>query len=547
MTTPRKRAIAEDRVARRPKTLREDLAAEARALLDRAHAAAWPTPRWRDDPAAFALHIFGVRLMLQQVDVLLAIRDHKKVAVRSGNKAGKTITVVLAALWFFCTFPDARVVLTATTGKQVEGVLWRQLKALIRQADQRYRDSGGAQGAPAESFGKLAEKAFTGLKAADLREIVGQTAAVVEAISGVSGANLLYIVDEASSLEQRFMDAIEGNRAGGLEARLVMISNPARVEGPFFEAFHVKKSAWHTIAINCEDVAAANVDRIPGIADAHQIELWAEQYGRDSVFYRVRVKGEFCLNEGGKAIPFGDITKARDGWEEAKDEGLLCIGLDPAGPGQGGDDTAFALVRGKKCLDIPSSAGLNEDAIIDRLLGLIRVNRRDDETPRVVVDMEGPIGSRLYGRLLAISDGARPGHGFDLFGVKASNHAEREPHIFDRIRDELWASLAKWLKEGGTIPPDPLLEGELYAPNWIGTVQGKLKLTPKDEIRKMLRPQRSPDRADALALAVWQPAAWSPDEPPAPPGPTPRDAQDAASALDMQGGNDVWWPDGSGG
>jgi len=534
MTTPTREKLA-SRVKGEPRalSLEEDLLREAKALLDRVTTQKWPSPRWRDDPVGFARDVLGVQLMPHQEEILRALVESTRVAVRSGNKAGKTLTSLVAGLWFYCSFPDARVMLTATTASQVNDVLWRQLKKLLRSSL-----------IPID--GKLGELPRTGLRAEDLRQIVGSTAAEIEAVAGVSGANIFYIVDEASSLEQKFFDAIEGNRAGGGEARVLMISNPTRVEGPYFEAFHGKKAFWHTIHVNCEDVARSNVDRIPGIADADWQAARALEYGIDSVFYRVRIKGEFCMAEGGKAIPFPVIEAARDRWATTEAKGKLRIGLDPAGPGIGGDDTCFAPVRGDKCLDLISESGLNDDKIIARLLGLIRVHRQGDEDVEVVIDAEGPIGGKLLGRLLAIAAGARPGHGFKVVRVYASNAAIREPDMFDRIRDELFACLADWMKTGA-IPPDPLLEQELYAPSWIGTIKGKMKLTPKDQIRKMLIPSRSPDRADALALAVWQGAPqWNPGEDPPAQG-EPTDAQDAAEAFDMQEGNDPWWPDGGGG
>jgi phage terminase large subunit len=529
VTTARKADVAKDRRLARPASLVEDLRAGLLELRHEQQTEQWPSPRWRSDPEAFGRAAFGLELFPDQVEIMRALVEHERVAVRSGNKAGKTLTVVLIALWFYCSFPDARVVMTATSAPQINRVLWRQLKALMRSA-------------LIEIPGKLGERAQTGLIASDLREVTGQTAAVVEAISGVSGANLLYVVDEASSLEQRFFEAIEGNRAGG-SARVVMISNPTRIEGPYFEAFHQKKAFWHVVHINCEDVARWNETRkVPGIATQAMIDQWAEEYGKDSAFYRVRVRGEFPLHEAGKAISFPDIEAARARWEDAKGEGRLRIGDDPAGPGDGGDDHAFAIVRGSKCLDIISQAGLTDDQHIDRLLGLLRTNRLEGEKPLVLLDIEGPIGQRLFYRLQAIAGGARPGHDFELAGVKASDAARREPQIFVRTRDEVWANLARWIRADGAIPPDSLLEQELYAPSWLGRIDGKIQLTKKDEIKKLLRPSRSPDRADALALAVWEPLAWQapPDLPPAPP--EPESLEDEAARFDMQGGNDGWWP-----
>jgi hypothetical protein len=487
VTTPRKAEIAKDRRLARPATMALDLSEALGEVEERIATQRWPSPKWRADPVGFARDCFGVELLSHQVKMLELVRDERKVAIRSGNKAGKSISVVLLALWFFSSFPDARVVMTMTTAQQINRVLWRQLKVLMARA-------------LVVLPGKMGERATTGLVSSDLREITGQTAAEVEAISGVSGANLLYIVDEASSLEQKFLEAIEGNTAGGGSTRIVMISNPTRVEGPFFDAFHSKKAYWATMAINCEQVAAENDSRrIPGIAEASTLSKWAEEYGPESVFYRVRVKGEFPLTEGGKAISFAAIQAAQDRWEDAEADGVLSIGVDPAGPGVGGDDTAFAVARGWKALDLLSQSGLDEGEIIERALGLIRVHRKLGEKPRLIVDVEGPIGGKLFGRLAAIAHGARPGHDFEVFAVKASDRAMREPLLFERTRDELFANLAKWIKDGGAIPPTPVaVAGPRRRPRARRVVAGGLGSCERGRVRSRDAARRPPGRSRRL-------------------------------------------------
>jgi len=94
----------------------------------------------------------------------------------------------------------------------------------------------------------------------------------------------------------------------------------------------------------------------------------------------------------------------------------------------------------------------------------------------------------------------------DLWGVRASDGAIRDPRNYGRVRDELWASLAQWIREGGAIIEDGRLAKELTATEWTTDIRCRLKATPKNEIRKAIG--RSPDRADALALAVWETARF---------------------------------------
>jgi len=97
---------------------------------------------------------------------------------------------------------------------------------------------------------------------------------------------------------------------------------------------------------------------------------------------------------------------------------------------------------------------------------------------------------------------------FDLVPIRASDRSPREPLVWDRMRDALWGNLARWLKPvdvgglGGAIPEDAFLEGELHAHAWTIGTNGRSKATPKKDVKKLLG--RSPDRADAVALAAWE-------------------------------------------
>ena len=507
---------------RQPRTVAElayrlfSAAAEASGNATREHR--WPSARYRADPVAFFREVLGVEPWSKQIEVIEAIRDHKRVAIKSGHKVSKSHTAAGVALWFHGSFDDARVVMTSTTSRQVDQILWRELKMMharagrcvaCKEADRERaarRETPGPRPCPHSVLidGDPRELARTGLKSADFREIVGFTARESEAVAGVSGANLLYLVDEASGVPDAIFEAIEGNRAGG--ARIAMFSNPTRTEGEFYAAFDAKAALYKTLTISSADTPNVREGRvvIPGLATREWVEEKKIEWGEDSALYKIRVEGKFVLREDGKILSVHAISESEKLWPDAVGEGRLCIGLDPAGPGLAGDETAFAARRGQKVTALFALLGQTEDAILAHLLGFLKEHRmaREDELPLVIVDKGGPIGIAIYGRLRAYAD-ANP-HAFALLGVDASERASREPALYERARDELWANLARWVKEGGALIPDVKLAKELHTPQWIGQLSGKLKVTPKDEIRKAIG--RSPDRADAVALAVWGPA-----------------------------------------
>lgn len=66
-------------------------------LLEIGAGARWPNPIYAPSPTRFAHEILGVELAPKQVEIIEAIRDHKRVAVRGGRKVGKDFAVAVSA------------------------------------------------------------------------------------------------------------------------------------------------------------------------------------------------------------------------------------------------------------------------------------------------------------------------------------------------------------------------------------------------------------------------------------------------------------------
>lgn len=93
---------------------------------------------------------------------------------------------------------------------------------------------------------------------------------------------------------------------------------------------------------------------------------------------------------------------------------------------------------------------------------------------------------------------------FDVTEVAFAG-ASSDPHYANK-RMEMWAEMAKWLQDGGAIPPDTMLQADLSAPTYGYTTGKGLKiLESKDKIKERIG--RSPDLADALALTFAAPVA----------------------------------------
>jgi hypothetical protein len=487
-----------------------DLAQRIQIALLQASHTRFPSNEYQQRPVDFFRDVLGVEPWSRQIDIINAVRDHARVAICSGHKVSKSHSAAGLALWFYCSFADARVVMTSTTSRQVDQILWRELRMMRARSGRcvacKLEDPEGLRiprPCPHSALveGEQGELARTGLKAPDFREVVGFTAREAEAVAGISGRNLLYIVDEASGVGDDIFEAIEGNRAGG--ARIVMFSNGTRNEGEFYEAFASKTDHYFTLRVSSEEspnVIAGEV-LIPGLATREWIEEKKIEWGVDSPLYKIRVKGEHAVHEVGRIFSVHLIGQAEARWSLTPEAGRLFVGLDPAGESGKGDETMFCARRGLKQLGFRAYRELTPDGHVTLLVQLLRELRLPREVPVVVVDREGPIGTPVF-RLLADHLEVHP-HAFELVGVRASERAVRMPQTYDRIRDELAANLELWFRDGGAIVEDVRLAAELHTLEWREAANARLKLTPKDMIRKLLG--RSPDRYDSLALSCWEP------------------------------------------
>jgi hypothetical protein len=522
-------------------------------------------PAWEHDPVLFAWEALGIACWGRQAELLRAVAAHRRVAVKSGHKVGKSTSAVILALWRVCTRPRARVIMTSSSGRQVRAILWKELRRVYHGA--RYKIGG-----------KLHKVPDAGLQFDDGREIVGFATKEPEKMAGFSGPDILFIVDEASGVPELIFDAIEGNRAGG--ASIVLFSNPTQTSGTFYEAFTRKRHLWHTLTVSSEETP--NVEQgtivVPGLASLEWIEEKRLDWGVESPIYQVRVLGNFPL-QGSNAVVNLALVEAsqRRWWDRLPDpddldephdpresheqtggeppphrvtsptqaspsEGLprkahnpgrpgsrtsnapggapgagtplppgppaldehalrqlgpLEFGVDPARFGE--DNSVIAPRRGKRIFELRAFTGLDGVQLAGEVVRALREMRLPGEAlPRVKVDVVG-LGA-------SCADQLRHHRGPDgrpeliLIEVNSAENATNE--TCHRLRDQLWFGITDWLKEGGELPPDDKLARDLVAPTYGFDTQSRYLVEPKRETKKRLG--NSPDRADAVALAIFQ-------------------------------------------
>jgi hypothetical protein len=451
--------------------------------------------RWRHSPTLFAREVLGIEPWTRQAEILQAVDAHPAVAVRSGHKVGKSTSAAIIAWWWMATRERPFVILTSAGQTQVKEILWAELRRL---RDQLYRPERDR----VYLGGVFHDDPRTGVIVPGLGKILGFTTNEKERMAGFSGAELLYIPDESSGIDDEIFEAIEGNRAGG--ARIVMFSNPTQTSGYFYDAFHDKKEFFHGIHISSEESpnVAANRMVVPGLALRSWIEEREKAWGRDSALFDVRVAGNFPRQGSNSVIGLALVDAAGKLWAHAPDDGDLELGVDCA---EFGDDESMVTPRrGKKLYPAVPFRGLDPVQLAGSVLQVAKDLVRKDESGkpiervRVKVDVIG-VGSGCAATLAAME--------LDWLEVLRVNVSE-EPTVEEtlagepaNLRAQLWLGFRDWLKEGGAIPPDPKLEGELVAPTYRFDARGRILIEKKEDLRKRLK--RSPDRADSACLAVY--------------------------------------------
>lgn len=458
----------------------------------------WPSPRWRDDPIGFFREVLLVELLSDDQERVLraCAKKRSRVSVSSGHKTGKDFIAAGIALWFFCSFPDARVRVTAVKLEQVRDIFWRELVRHWQRSKQ----------GPHPIDGTPATLPQNGLRVG-LREIVGFTAEQAEGAAGISGAAVLYIFDEASGIEDKIFEVTAGNLAGG-DSRVMMLSQPTRNRGHFYASHHDRAALWERFTLSSENTPNVREGRevIPGMASREWLAEQAIDWNApDGPIWKIRVKGEFALG-GDTLVVHPELVGAAEArWASTPTPSeRLNVGFDVAG--QGLDENVAAPRRGKKILEL---VAWNSDGRLDaeetakanarRLVQVVRHHRGPrDPKALVKVDASGSIGVQVFSALRSSQYESE----IDVVPVHFGNPSNmlRE---YALVRDEMWFGFASWLAEGGAIPPDRKLPSELTAPSWSYDERQRRHVEKKELLRRRLN--RSTDRADACILAVYEP------------------------------------------
>jgi hypothetical protein len=419
-----------------------------------------------------------------------------QIAVASGHGVGKTTLLSWVILWFVSCRMDPTVTVTANTLGQLTGKTWRELAKWHR----RLINADWFQWTATMFY--LKDRPST-----HKAEAVPWSKERSEAFQGAHAKHLLTVFDEGSGIDDSIWVATDGAMTTSGAIWLVF-GNPTRNTGRFRECFRRFRHRWTVRQVDSRQAKMANRAQIQG---------WIDDYGEDSDFVRVRVKGEFPRAASTQLIGPDLVDAARAEWRRRVPDAVVKKAL-AAGP------WAFAQLRvdpsdtAPRMLMVDVARFGDDQTVIGFRVGrtfVVLARYRGLDTVQVAHRASEWIGAftAAGGRGLdaifvdgsgvggGVCDILRDG-GHEIIEVNTAIRAMDERKYFNR-RMEVWWLMRDWLKNGGAIPADDQqLADDLTGPEYGFAAKDRVQLETKDDMRARGVP--SPDAADCLALSFAQ-------------------------------------------
>jgi hypothetical protein len=415
---------------------------------------------------------------------LTSPEEATRLAVASGHGIGKSALVAWIILWAMSTVEDTRGVVTANTDGQLRTKTWPELAKWHRLAINR------------RWFSYTATALFSSWPG---RSRVWRVDAITwsenntEAIAGLhnKGRRAFAIFDEASSIPDAIWETIEGALTDSdTELFWTVFGNPTRSSGRFRECFAGGRFAhrWHPRQIDSRSVSMTNKT---------QIATWVKDYGEDSDFVRVRVRGIFPRAGSMQFIDSERIGEAVSRPLITDPTAALVMGVDIARHGE--DQTVIRFRRGLDARSIPALKFRIPDLMLVASRIIEQVNAHDPDA--VFVDATG-IGWGVCDRLAQL--GCSRAVGINFGGRAERTDGGEAAARYANKRAEMWGFMKDWLRSG-CLPDDADLVADLGNVEYGYDGSDALLLERKDDMRR--RGLASPDDGDALALTFAYPVA----------------------------------------
>ena len=401
-------------------------------------------------------------------DKLLTVNEAIQIAIASGHGIGKSCLVAWIILWALSTMVDTKGVVTANTENQLKLKTWTELAKWHRLCIIK------------DEFDCTATSIFSKIKAHEKTwriDMVPWSIANTEAFAGLhnQGKRILIVFDEASAIDDAIWEVTEGALTDS-DTQIIWCAfgNPTRNTGRFKACFGANRKRWLTRNIDSRTVKISNKS---------QIDKWVEDYGEDSDFVLVRVRGQFPSTSDKQFISSVLAQAGRDRELNVNQYNFapVIIGVDPAWTG--GDETVIWMRQGLYSKRLAVYQRNDNDFV---MAGYIAEFEDKYKADAVFIDQG-------YGTGI-VSAGRTMGRNWRL----VSFAGESTDKGYLNKRAEMWKLTKDWLAEGGSYGDEQQMYDDLIGPEYEVRLDGKIKLESKQDMKKRGLP--SPGYGDSLAL-----------------------------------------------
>lgn len=449
-----------------------------------------------DDPVAFLEDFLSMKCDGWQDEVAADIAAYPKVAVKSGQGVGKTALEAGLIIWFIVCRPYSRVIATAPTMQQLYNVLWAEIKkwldsSIIQELLVWTKTKVYVDGDPERWFA------------------IAKTATKPESMQGFHEDHMLIVVDEASGVTDPIMEALLGTLTGR-DNKLLLMGNPNRIEGVFYDAFNKDRDKYRTHTVS---------SRNSGRTSKETIEMLETKYGKDSDVCRVRIDGQFPKGALDSFISLETVELACSKENHIRESDIesakvLHIGVDVA---RFGDDKTVITPRISAKVyefrkysknDTMETAG-NVIRCCKDYMGRFPYIRKC----MIKVDDTG-VGGGVTDRLKEVIREEK----LPYTVVPVNNGDSASDAYYFNLGSQIWGNIKELLESNFSnnlqgkqdvqieLPHDEEMIKQLSVRKYHMTSKGKIQLESKEDMKK--RGLGSPDTADSLSLALYEPNTW---------------------------------------
>jgi len=416
------------------------------------------------------LQYIGDRLTAGTMNVGEAVSYVIRVAIASGHGIGKSALVSWIILWAIATYEDTKGVVTANTEKQLITKTWAELAKWYRLF-----------------IGKdCFELTATAIYSVDPEhertwriDMIPWSINNTESFAGLhnQGKRILVVMDEASAIDDRIWEVTEGALTDK-DTQIIWccFGNPTRNNGRFKESVNGKfRNRWHAKQIDGRTVKMTN---------KAQLQEWVDDYGEDSDFVKVRVRGMFPSMSVKQFISVADVDTAFGKHLNSTqyDFAPKIITCDPAAEG---DDMLVIAMRQGLAFKILRCIPKNDNDV--QIATMIAHIEDEEQADAVIIDGGYGTGIRSAGKTM----------GRNWLIVWFAGESQDIGCL--NARAYMWKQMRDWLKDGGAIPKDQELYNDLIGPETVARLDGKIQIESKKDMKKRGIP--SPNKADALAIS----------------------------------------------